>query len=65
MPPSLEGMRVLDFGSDITGPYCRAPLAHLGAVVIKLRAVSDQMYGVRRCFPWGRPLASYMRRTCE
>lgn len=36
MTPVLQGIRVLDFGRYIAGPYCAALLAELGAEVIRI-----------------------------
>ncbi len=36
VPPLLEGVRVLDFGRYIAGPYCAALLGDLGAEVIRV-----------------------------
>src|ERR1700741_1095683 len=36
MPGVLEGIRVLDFGRYIAGPFCGALLGDLGAEVIRL-----------------------------
>jgi crotonobetainyl-CoA:carnitine CoA-transferase CaiB-like acyl-CoA transferase len=36
MTPVLQGIRVLDFGRYIAGPYCAALLAELGADVIRV-----------------------------
>ncbi|MEO8204412.1 MAG: CoA transferase [Betaproteobacteria bacterium] len=35
-PPLLQGVRVLDFGRYIAGPYCAAVLAEYGAEVIRI-----------------------------
>ena len=37
--PVLDGMRVLDFGRYIAGPYCAALLAELGADVVRVEPV--------------------------
>jgi crotonobetainyl-CoA:carnitine CoA-transferase CaiB-like acyl-CoA transferase len=39
MPKVLEGIRVLDFGRYIAGPYCAAILADFGAEVIRIDRV--------------------------
>lgn len=46
MPAILEGVRVLDFGRYIAGPYCGALLADLGADVVRVEPVkgSDDRY---------------------
>jgi crotonobetainyl-CoA:carnitine CoA-transferase CaiB-like acyl-CoA transferase len=38
MTAILEGVRVLDFGRYIAGPFCGSLLAHLGAEVIRIEA---------------------------
>lgn len=45
--PLLAGVRVLDFGRYIAGPYCAALLADLGAEVIRIEklAGSEDRYG--------------------
>jgi crotonobetainyl-CoA:carnitine CoA-transferase CaiB-like acyl-CoA transferase len=46
MPGVLEGVRVLDFGRYIAGPYCAALLAEFGARVIRIekRGGSEDRY---------------------
>ena len=39
MPEPLQGVRVLDFGRFIAGPFCAALLADLGAEVIRVEKV--------------------------
>ena len=39
MPGVLEGVRVLDFGRYIAGPFCAALLADLGAEVVRVERV--------------------------
>ena len=39
MSSVLEGVRVLDFGRYIAGPFCAALLADLGAEVIRIERI--------------------------
>ena len=39
MTPVLEGIRVLDFGRYIAGPYCASILANLGADVVRVERI--------------------------
>lgn len=39
LPPVLQGIRVLDFGRYLAGPFCSALLADLGAEVIRVDRV--------------------------
>ena len=36
MPPALHGLRVVDFSTNLSGPYCAMLLADLGADVVKV-----------------------------
>ena len=57
MPGVLEGIRVLDFGRYIAGPFCGTMLGDLGAEVIRIekldgiRALCQQCQQPKRIFP--------------
>ena len=40
---SLEGYRVLDLSNVLSGPFCACQLAHLGAEVIKIELLENQL----------------------
>ena len=42
MPGVLDGIRVLDFGRYIAGPWCAALLGDLGAEVIRVEKVDGE-----------------------
>ncbi len=56
----LKGIRVLDFGRYIAGPYCAALLADYGADVIRIEAPggNDDRYTVPRRGRTGRARCS-------
>jgi crotonobetainyl-CoA:carnitine CoA-transferase CaiB-like acyl-CoA transferase len=49
--PLLDGVKIVDFGAYIAGPYTSRLLGDLGADVIKVEPVyGDPVRGVERCF---------------
>jgi crotonobetainyl-CoA:carnitine CoA-transferase CaiB-like acyl-CoA transferase len=56
----LEGIRVLDFGRYIAGPFCAALLADLGAEVIRIERIGGaRIAPSSRWAPRGAALCSW------
>ena len=45
----LEGVKVLDFGRYIAGPFCGALLADYGAEVIRIERVIGRVKSCKSC----------------
>ena len=48
MSGPLEGIRVIDFGRFIAGPYCAMLLADLGATVLRVDRKQPAELGIKR-----------------
>ena len=41
---ALEGIRVVEYGGNVSGPYCARLFADLGAEVIKVEVPQGEIY---------------------
>ena len=54
---ALEGLKVIEWGSFITAPFCTLLLAQLGADVIKIeRQVQGMKHATMAHFRWMNPI---------
>ena len=58
LEPLLQGLRVLDFGRYIAGPFCAAMLGDLGAEVVRIERLLNLAEYNRRQAPPGVKLGS-------
>ncbi|MDY6856131.1 MAG: CoA transferase [Thermodesulfobacteriota bacterium] len=52
MSPSLEGIRVLDFGVAYAAPFGVMMLVYMVADVIKIERIEASLSGEGRLLPW-------------